>query len=76
MTSLYIKGNLLHKQFKTTSKSSYYIYQFLVQNNDGIHSVINVHSQSNLNIEIDKPVDLPISVFLFDNQIIYEFKKV
>ena len=75
MCTLFIKGALLNKHFKSSSDSSYYLYQFQIQNNDGLYSIINIHSKKNMNLEINELVELPITVTLYNNQIIYEFKK-
>lgn len=76
-SSIFIKGTLLNQHFKapTDASSSYFIYQFQLQNNDGLFSIINILSKKDMNIELNKEVDLPISISLFNNQIVYEFKR-
>lgn len=76
-SSIFIKGKLLNQHFKapTEGSNSYFIYQFQVKNNDGLFSIINILSKKDMNIELNKEVDLPISISLFNNQIVYEFKR-
>lgn len=78
MSSIYIKGLLLNHFFKapTDVSSSYHIYQFQLQNNDGLYSIINIFSRTDVNLELNKEVELPISISLSNNQIVYEFKRI
>ena len=57
-SSIFIKGTLLNQHFKTPtdSSNSYFIYQFQVQNNDGLFSIINILSKKDMNIELNKKV--------------------
>lgn len=78
MSSLiYIKGFLLNQSTKVSieNSSSYFIYQFKIKNNDDLYSIINIFSKQNMNLELNKEVDLPVSVSLFNGQITYEFKR-
>ena len=79
MSSLiYIKGFLLNQSTKVSieNSSSYFIYQFKIKNNDDVYSIINIFSKQNMNLELNKEVELPISVSLFNGQITYEFKRI
>ncbi len=78
MSGIFIKGQLLNKHFKapTEQSTAYHIYQFQIQNNDGLYLIVNVYSKIEIeSIELNKEVELQISVSLFNNQIIYEYKK-
>ena len=78
MSSLiYIKCFLLNQSTKVSieNSSSYFIYQFKIKNNDDLYSIINIFSKQNMNLELNKEVDLPVSVSLFNGQITYEFKR-
>lgn len=77
-SSLFIKGKVLNKKFKTPTnhnQNPYYIYQFLVKNNDSLFSLINIMSSKDLIVDLNEDVDLPVSVTLFEGRIIYEFIK-
>lgn len=78
MSGIFIKGELLNKHFKapTEQSAAYHIYQFQIKNNDGLYLIVNVYSKIEIeSIELNKEVELQISVSLFNNQIIYEYKK-
>ncbi|MDD2896713.1 MAG: hypothetical protein PHG81_11920 [Aliarcobacter sp.] len=78
MSGIFIRGELLNKHFKapTEQSTAYHIYQFQIKNNDGLYLIVNVYSKIEIeSIELNKEVELQISVSLFNNQIIYEYKK-
>ena len=77
-SSIYIKVFLLNQSTKVSieNSSSYFIYQFKIKNNDDLYSIINIFSKQNMNLELNKEVELPVSVSLFNGQITYEFKRI
>lgn len=74
-TDIIIKGKVLQEHYYNSQTSSFYIYQFQLQDNKGLYQVINIHSKKNLNLKKDDLVELPILITLYNNEINYEFKK-
>jgi len=76
MSDLYIKGELLKIVFKHNQNTSYFIYQFMLSNNEDLKQIISIFSRDKIDIEENKIVNLPILVSLNNGEIVYEFKRV
>jgi hypothetical protein len=78
MAAFFIKGKILHSDFKRSQIKSFYVYQFQVLSIDGFYSIVNVYSKDKtvLKNENDEEIELPVFISLVDGRIIYEFKKV
>ena len=76
MASFYIKGKILHSDFKRSQIKSFYVYQFQILNIDGFYSIVNIYSKDKTNLKDDEEIELPVFISLVDGRIIYEFKRV
>ena len=76
MASFYIKGKILHSDFKRSQIKSFYVYQFQILNIDGFYSIVNIYSKDKTSFKLDEEIDLPVFISLIDGRIIYEFKRV
>ena len=76
MASFYIKGKILHSDFKRSQIKSFYVYQFQVLSIDGFYSIVNIYSKDKISLKLDEEIELPVFISLVDGRIIYEFKRV